>query len=73
MEGTIWGDDALDTMEASAYLGYRPIFTVAALQGMEGIPAQRVGGNTVFLKPDLDKWMAERKRRSDPSYYRGMA
>lgn len=63
MEGTIWGDDALDTMEASAYLG---IARSSLWQRYKewGIPAQRVGGNTVFLKPDLDKYLAERKRRA---------
>lgn len=61
MENTIWGDDALDSLEAAAYLG---IYRQSLWQHYKGwgIPSYRVGGQTVFLKPDLDKWMAERKR-----------
>ena len=69
MEGTIWGDDAMDSSEAAAYCGM-PGNLVAEVQGMEGA-TRRVGGRPCFLKPDLDKWMAEPQAQGGSSM-RGM-
>ena len=62
MEGTIWGDDALDSSEAAAYCGKSRQHWWQKYKEW-GVPHVRVGGRPCFLKPDLDKWMAERKRK----------
>lgn len=57
MQGTPWGDDALDTLEAAEYLGLARS-TIWQRYKEWNIPHIRVGGSLVFLKPELDKWKA---------------
>jgi predicted DNA-binding transcriptional regulator AlpA len=72
MEGTIWGDDAMDATEAAAYCGYARQTWWQSYKEWK-VPYVTVGGRSCFLKPDLDKWMAGRKRRENPHYHRGSA
>lgn len=64
MEGTIWGDDALDHTEAAAYCGFARQTWYQNFKEWK-VPHVRVGGRACFLKPDLDKWIAERKRKQE--------
>lgn len=62
IEGTIWGDDALDTREAAELcnMGYQ-YFTQRYKEWK--VPHHRIAGRPVFVKPDLEKWVAGRVRR----------
>lgn len=64
MEGTIWGADAFSSREAADYLGIDRQTLWARYQDWK-IPVQRVGGQLVFLKGDLDHHKATYKRQAN--------
>jgi hypothetical protein len=62
MEGTMWGDQALDSTEAAEYCGISRQNWWQNYKGWK-VPHVHVGGRPCFLKGDLDKWLEERNRR----------
>lgn len=62
MKDTPWGDEALDLREAAAYCKYSDL-TFRCEYKNWGTPHLRLAGRPVFLKGDLDKWMAGRERQ----------